>query len=52
LQYTLLEKRKKIVGREGGGFSMLLSPFPLARNKENENMESMILIIGCVHQAL
>ena len=32
---------------ENPGFSMLLFPFPFARNKENGNIESRILI-GCI----
>ena len=39
--YTLLGKKKMNKRR---GFSMLLFPLPLARNKENENIESRILI--------
>jgi len=38
-----LEKKKIIVQRRRG-FSLLLFPFPLARNKENGNIESRILI--------
>ena len=41
-----LEKKKKIVQRRRG-FSMLLFPLPLARSKENGNIEFRILI-GCV----
>ena len=41
-----LEKKKIIVQRRRG-FSMLLFPLPLARSKENGNIEFRILI-GCV----
>ena len=39
-------EKKKIIGERRRGFSMLLFPLPLARNKENWNIESRILI-GC-----
>ena len=37
-------EKKKIIGQRRRGFSMLLFPFHLARNKENGNIESRILI--------
>ena len=42
---SYLEKKKIIVQRRRG-FSMILFPLPLARNKENGNTENRILI-GC-----
>jgi len=39
-------EKKKIIVQKGSGFSMLLFPLPLARNKENGNIKSKILI-GC-----
>jgi len=45
-QYTLPGKKKKIIVQRRRGFSMLLFPLLLARNKENGIIESRILI-GC-----
>ena len=39
-------ENKKIIVQRRRGFSLLLFPLPFARNKENENIESRILI-GC-----
>jgi len=42
--HPFLEKKKIIVQRRRG-VSMHLFPFPLARNKNNGNIESRILIV-------
>jgi len=39
-------KKKKIIVQRRRGFSLSLFSFPLAKNKENGNIESRILI-GC-----
>ena len=50
-QFTLYFEKKKILVQRRRSFSLSLFPFHLARNKENVNIESRILI-GCAFVSL